>query len=92
MRRQTLDAIDGHLIVVLDEADQIGEKAVLKELYEMTGVALLPIVTKSHQLFADVEDRLDSPLTVLTPIPFRAYDEDTLVESPRAAARNRGAA
>ncbi|WP_323173654.1 AAA family ATPase [Natrialba sp. PRR66] len=86
LRRQILDAIDGHLIVVLDEADQIGEKDVLKELYEMTGVALLPIVTKSHQLFADAEDRLDSRLTALTPIPFRSYDESTLVKILQARA------
>ncbi|AHG01543.1 hypothetical protein HALLA_03880 (plasmid) [Halostagnicola larsenii XH-48] len=32
LRRQTLDTIDGHLIVVLDEADQIGEKDVLKSV------------------------------------------------------------
>ncbi|MFD1527496.1 MULTISPECIES: Cdc6/Cdc18 family protein [Halobacteriales] len=80
LQRRTRTLIDGYIVVLLDEADQIGEKAVLKELYEMTGVVLLPVVNETHHLFADAEDRLDSRLTSLTPVPFKCYDESTLVE------------
>lgn len=86
LKRQTREAIDGHAVVVLDEADQIGEKAVLKELFEMRGVSLLPIVNKTHHLFADIDDRLDSRLMALTPLEFKPYSESTLVEILRKRA------
>jgi Cdc6-like AAA superfamily ATPase len=50
--------------VILDEADQLHDKAVLYDLHEISNLNLILIANREDDLFAGMENRLQSRLTV----------------------------
>jgi len=71
---------DDPTIVVLDEADQLSGMDVLYDLHECPGVHVVLIANREIDLFADMEDRLRSRLSVGTRIECDRYATDELAE------------
>lgn len=70
---------DRPYVLVLDEADQLGEAAVLHDLYRVPEVTLVCIANRERDLFTGLDDRLTSRLTTGTRVRFDSYGGDELV-------------
>ncbi|TMT81374.1 AAA family ATPase [Haloterrigena sp. H1] len=66
-------------VVILDEVDQLKDKSLLYELYHIPRITMILIANNEKGLFADVDDRLNSRLSVCTRIHFHSYTHDELV-------------
>ncbi|GAB3690077.1 DNA replication protein Orc1 [Salinarchaeum chitinilyticum] len=66
-------------VVILDEVDQLEDKALLYDLYRMPHLTMVLIANDEKGLFASMDDRLNSRLTDCEHIHFQAYREDELV-------------
>lgn len=64
--------------VVLDEADQLGDKAVLYDLHEAPDLTLVLVANSEEDLFAGIDERVQSRLAVGTRIECPAYDSSEL--------------
>ncbi|SDL08498.1 Cdc6/Cdc18 family protein [Natronorubrum texcoconense] len=71
--------LESPLVVILDEADQIEDQAVLYELYENPQVTMLLIANDDEEFFARLEQRVDSRLVTVPRIHFRKYHDTELV-------------
>ena len=66
-------------VVVLDEVDQLEDKSLLYDLYRIQHLTMILISNTEEELFASLDDRLNSRLTNCTRIHFRAYHENELI-------------
>ena len=66
-------------VVVLDEVDQLEDKSLLYDLYRIQHLTMILISNTEEELFASLDDRLNSRLTNCTRIQFRAYHETELI-------------
>ncbi|MDL0133554.1 Cdc6/Cdc18 family protein [Halobacterium salinarum] len=87
LRDRVRDATpDSGVVVVLDEADQLDDPGLLRDLDAMTGIAVVAIVN-DEQGFRDRLDRTSSTVDWRESIPFGPYSERELVDilRPRAS-------
>jgi len=66
-------------VVILDEVDQLQDKALLYDLYRIPDLTMILIANNDTQVFSGVDDRLSSRLTTATRIHFNQYGDDELV-------------
>lgn len=66
-------------VVVLDEVDQLEDKDVLYDLYDVQGVELVLIANSDDGLFASFNERVASRLRTATRIRFTPYSTSELV-------------
>jgi len=77
---------DGDCVIVLDEADQLEDKGVLYDLRRMPQITLVLIANREEDLFAGIDDRLQSRLHGTRTIHFEPYGLPELVEIIRTRA------
>jgi orc1/cdc6 family replication initiation protein len=65
-------------VVILDEADQLQDPAVLYDLYRTPRVSMLLIANREAALLSGLDDRVVSRLQSATRVRFDRYDLDTL--------------
>jgi orc1/cdc6 family replication initiation protein len=74
-----LEAYDGApYIVILDEADQLEDSAVLYDLHRTRGITMILIANREQDLFSGVDERISSRLRARTRIGFDQYRDDEL--------------
>jgi orc1/cdc6 family replication initiation protein len=66
-------------VVILDEVDQLEDKSLLYDLYRIPHLTMILISNDEEELFAAVDDRLNSRLADCERIRFRSYWEGELV-------------
>ncbi|MDG5760926.1 orc1/cdc6 family replication initiation protein [Natronococcus sp. A-GB1] len=66
-------------IVILDEVDQLEDKQLLYELYRIRGLTMILIANSEQDLFASLDNRLNSRFQVCTRARFNPYGNDALV-------------
>jgi orc1/cdc6 family replication initiation protein len=67
-------------VVVFDEVDQLEDKGILYDLNRLPQYSLILIVNREEELFAGIDDRLESRLHGSERIPFSRYTVDQLVD------------
>jgi len=81
-RAQLLDYLrepaDGTRVVILDEADQLHDRAVIYDLIESPALHVVLIANNEDDLFDGIDDRLRSRLAVGTRIMFPEYSATEL--------------
>lgn len=77
---------DGQCVIVLDEVDQLEDKGLIYDLRRMPQFTLILIANREEDLFADIDDRLQSRLHGTQTIPFERYGLSELVAILRARA------
>ncbi|MGB9966323.1 Cdc6/Cdc18 family protein [Halobacterium hubeiense] len=79
---------EGSCVIVLDEADQLEDKGIIYDLRRMPQFTLILIANREEDLFADLDDRLQSRLHGTRTIHFESYgiDELTAILQSRADA------
>jgi orc1/cdc6 family replication initiation protein len=70
---------DTPYVVILDEVDQLEDKSLLYDLYRIPHLTMILISNDEDDLFASVDDRLNSRLADCERIHFRPYHESELV-------------
>lgn len=73
------DSGDTPYVAILDEVDQLEDKALLYDLYRIPHLTLIFIANNEEGLFATLDDRLNSRLTDCERIHFRSYHESELL-------------
>ena len=86
LSKELRQELDSPFVVILDEADQIEDQAVLYELYENPLVTKLLIANDDEEFFAALEQRVDSRLVTIPRIHFRKYTDNELVSILEARA------
>jgi len=78
--------VEDPLVVVLDEADQIDDPGVLRDLYEIRGLTLVLIANREVDLMGHLEESVASRLRSGVRVNFGAYSDSELVDilEPRA--------
>ena len=71
---------DEQRFVILDEADQLHDKAILYDLIEAPSLHLVLVANAEDDLFEGINDRLQSRLSVARRIDFEAYSARELSE------------
>jgi orc1/cdc6 family replication initiation protein len=66
-------------VVILDEVDQLEDKGLLYELYRTKNLELILIANREEDVFATLDDRLNSRLSSCTRIRFDPYSMDELL-------------
>ena len=66
-------------VVVLDEADQLEDTAVLYDIYRAGGIEMVLIANRQEELFARLDGRLNSRLQTSVRLDFAPYSIDALV-------------
>jgi len=74
------DNLHGPGVVILDEVDQLRETKVLYDLHEICGLSWIGIANRKVDLFADLDDRITSRISVGYRVHFDSYGEDTIAE------------
>ncbi|WP_283402280.1 Cdc6/Cdc18 family protein [Halorubrum sp. DM2] len=74
------DNLHGPGVVILDEVDQLRETKVLYDLHEIRGLSWIGIANREVDLFADLDDRITSRISVGYRVHFDSYGEDTIAE------------
>lgn len=74
-------------VVILDEADQLEDKRVLYDLYQLPRITMVLIANRERDLFSLLDDRLTSRLQTCVRINFEKYPLDDLVSILEARAR-----
>lgn len=67
-------------IVILNEVDQLRETKVLYDLHEIRGLSWIGIANREVDLFADLDDRITSRISVGYRVRFDSYGENTIAE------------
>jgi cell division control protein 6 len=78
---EELRSVDDHLLLVLDELDQLAEKEVLEDLYNLPNSILICIANREEELFSELQqhERLYSRLSGHETITFDRYSHADLV-------------
>lgn len=78
---EDLRSIDDDLLLVLDEVDQLAEKAVLEDLYSIPQTTLICIANREEELFAELQqnETLHSRLSGRETLHFDRYSHADLV-------------
>jgi Cdc6-like AAA superfamily ATPase len=71
---------DSPALVILDEVDQLSETEVLYDLHQISGVSWIAVANREIDLFAGLEERVHSRMSVGFRVMFNAYDDDTITE------------
>lgn len=66
-------------IVILDEVDQLEDKQLLYELYRIRRITMILIANSEQELFASLDNRLNSRFHICTRIRFDTYGNDALI-------------
>ncbi|MDZ5812408.1 Cdc6/Cdc18 family protein [Halorubrum sp. AD140] len=72
--------LNGPGVVILDEVDQLRETEVLYDLHEIRGLSWIGIANREVDLFADLDDRITSRISVAYRVRFDSYREGTITE------------
>ncbi|AWB28197.1 Cdc6/Cdc18 family protein [Halococcoides cellulosivorans] len=78
LRERFRGALDGPFVAVLDEVDQLSSTDLLYDLNATPEVTLVLIANREAELFADLDDRLDSRLRGGVTVNFDRYGVDEL--------------
>jgi len=70
---------DAYSIVILDEADQLQDTAVLYDLHQLQNTSMILIANREEELLGQVDDRLTSRLVGSDRIGFTRYDDHEIV-------------
>ena len=76
---QRLEAVDAPYVVVLDEADQIADPDVLRELYGIPHVSTICIANRERDVVGPLDERLRSRLQSSVQVQFDTYSDEALV-------------
>ena len=76
-------------VVILDEVDQLEDRSILYDLYELPQFSTMLITNREEDLFADLDERIVSRYRGCERVPFERYRLDELVAIMQARA-NRG--
>jgi orc1/cdc6 family replication initiation protein len=72
------NADDTPYVVILDEVDQLEDKSLLYDLYRIPHLTMILIANDEEDLFASIDQRLNSRLTDCERIQFDPYHENEL--------------
>ncbi|UTF52735.1 Cdc6/Cdc18 family protein [Natronosalvus rutilus] len=81
------NAVDGPAVVMFDEADQLEDFTVLRDVYQLPDVTMLLIANKEHSVFGNLEPGLHSRIGTMHRIKFDPYHDEQLVEILRERVR-----
>lgn len=70
---------ESHNVVILDEADQLQDVAILYDLHELRNVSMILIANREAELLANADNRLNSRLIGGERLKFSRYSDDELV-------------
>ncbi|WP_253739136.1 Cdc6/Cdc18 family protein [Halohasta salina] len=70
---------DSHSVVILDEADQLQDTAILYDLHQLPHISMILIANREAELLARVDERLSSRLVGSERLEFSRYSDDELV-------------
>ena len=74
-----LDDVDKRYLMILDEADQLTDPDLLRQLYAIPQVTMILITNRERDLFSPLDERLQSRLRSSEQIAFDSYGHDELV-------------
>lgn len=77
--RESLGDVDDHVVVVLDEADQLDEPDVIYDLYEERDLEVIVTANDRSDVFRGLDDRIQSRLRTFTDVAFPRNTADDLV-------------
>jgi cell division control protein 6 len=69
---------DRHIIVILDELDQLAEFGVVHDLYQCRNTTLVGIVNRLEPLYHRLDGRIESRVRAAVEVHFDAYTDDEL--------------
>jgi orc1/cdc6 family replication initiation protein len=72
-------SVDVPYIVILDEVDQLEDKGVLYDLYRIPNLTMILIANREEDVFAHLDERLNSRLSSCPRINFSRYSLNELV-------------
>jgi len=67
-------------VVILDEVDQLREPGVLYDLHQISGLSWIAIANREIDLFAGLEERIRSRMSVGFRVTFDTYGDETITE------------
>lgn len=70
---------DDQYVVIIDEVDQLTDKSVLYDLYRIKNLTMVLIANREAELFAGLDERLNSRLSTCSRINFDPYSHNELV-------------
>ncbi len=73
------ETIDTPYVVILDEVDQLQDKSVLYDLYRVPNLTMVLIANREEDVFAHLDERLNSRLSSCPRISFSRYSMTGLV-------------
>jgi len=79
--------LDSPGVVILYEVDQLAETEVLYDLHQISGISWIAVANREIDLFAGLEDRIHSRMSVGFRVTFRQYDDDTITDILERRAR-----
>jgi len=74
------DGLDSPSVIILDEVDQLQDKNVLYDFYSVPGLGFICIANREVDLFAELDDRVRSRVSVGYRVQFDRYTVDTVTE------------
>jgi orc1/cdc6 family replication initiation protein len=75
---ERLEAIDQPYIIILDEADQVEDPDLLRELYGIPAISMILIANRERDIVGTLDERLQSRLRSATTIHFDQYTDAEL--------------
>jgi len=69
---------DSHSVVILDEADQLQDTAILYDLHQLNNISMILIANREEELLARVDDRLNSRLVGSERLKFTRYTDNEI--------------
>lgn len=76
---ERLEAVDKPYLMILDEADQIADPGLLRQLYGIPQVTMILVANHERDLFDPLDDRLASRLRSSEHVTFDKYSDEELV-------------
>jgi orc1/cdc6 family replication initiation protein len=76
---QRIENLETPYVVILDEADQIADPDVLRELYAIPHVTTICIANRERDVVGPLDERLRSRLRSSVSVTFDAYSDEALV-------------
>jgi orc1/cdc6 family replication initiation protein len=76
---QRVEGLETPYVVILDEADQIADADVLRELYGIPHVTTICIANRERDVVGTLDERLRSRLRSSVSVEFDAYSDEALV-------------
>jgi orc1/cdc6 family replication initiation protein len=73
------ESVDVPYIVILDEVDQLEDKGILYDFYRIPKLTMILIANREEDVFAHLDERLNSRLSSCARIRFSRYSLDELV-------------